>query len=157
MRSQDSLLPLEAEGVEVFLCGRKIVQNCSFKVGQGEFVGVIGPNGAGKSTLMKSLRGMLPLSAGSARVFGRPVHLLENKEAARLVAYMQQEVNVGFGFTALEVVLAGRYAYLPWWRNESAQDRFLARKYLAFTGTEELADKPVNQGFRRGTAAYLAS
>jgi zinc/manganese transport system ATP-binding protein len=36
----------------------------------GEFVAVLGPNGAGKSTLLRVLLGLLPLSAGSARVLG---------------------------------------------------------------------------------------
>ena len=34
---------------------------------------VLGPNGAGKSTLLKALLGVIPLSEGRARVFGRPV------------------------------------------------------------------------------------
>jgi len=103
------------------------------------------PNGAGKSTLLKSLRGMLPVASGRVSVFGHPIHSLGDKKAARLVAYMQQEVNVGFGFTALEVVLAGRYPYLNWWQNEAEEDHDIAKKYMAFTGIEALADKPVNQ------------
>ena len=136
---------LEASGVCVQLGGRDVVRNCSFMVGRGEFIGIIGPNGAGKSTLLRSLRNMEPLSAGSVRLFGREARELGDKQAARLVAYMQQEVNVGFGFTALELVLTGRYAHLTWWRNESAFDREIALKYMKFTGTVELADKPVNQ------------
>jgi zinc/manganese transport system ATP-binding protein len=37
---------------------------------EGEFVALLGPNGAGKSTLLQVLLGLLPLSAGSARVLG---------------------------------------------------------------------------------------
>lgn len=139
--NQDALV---VEGVSVNIGERTIIHNCSFKVGQGEFVGIIGPNGAGKSTLLKSLRGMLPLAFGQVSVFGHPIHRLGDKNAARLVAYMQQDVNVGFGFTALEVVLAGRYPYLEWWQNETAHDHHIAKEYMAFTGVEALADKPVN-------------
>ncbi|HWR38610.1 MAG TPA: ABC transporter ATP-binding protein [Patescibacteria group bacterium] len=123
----------------------KIINNCNFRVGRGEFVGIIGPNGAGKSTLLKGLRGMLPLVSGEVSVFDHPIHRLSDKKAARLIAYMQQEVNVGFGFTALELVLAGRYPYLQWWQHEREEDRRIAQKYMAFTGVEDLADKPVNQ------------
>jgi len=136
---------LVSEGVSVKIGERTIVHNCGFRVGRGEFVGIIGPNGAGKSTLLKSLRGMLPLASGQVSVFNHPIHSLGDKKAARLVAYMQQEVNVGFGFTALEVVLAGRYPYLKWWQNETEEDRHIAKKYMTFTGIEALADKPVNQ------------
>jgi zinc/manganese transport system ATP-binding protein len=36
----------------------------------GEFVALLGPNGSGKSTMLRALLGLLPLSAGSARVLG---------------------------------------------------------------------------------------
>lgn len=143
MREEEKVLI--ADNVSVNIGGRVIVQNCSFQVGRGEFVGIIGPNGAGKSTLLKGLRGILPLVSGQVSVFGHPIHGLGDKNAARLVAYMQQEINVGFGFTALEVVLTGRYSYLKWWQNETEHDRYIARKYMAFTGVEALADKPLNR------------
>ncbi len=143
IRKQPSALV--ADGVCVKIGNKEIVHNCTFQVKQGEFVGIIGPNGAGKSTLLKSLRGMLPVASGCVSVFDHPIHSLGDKYAARLVAYMQQEVNVGFGFTALEVVLAGRYPYLKWWQNETEKDRQIAKKYMTFTGVGGLADKPVNQ------------
>ncbi|WP_378952748.1 ABC transporter ATP-binding protein [Pelosinus sp. sgz500959] len=136
---------LVADNVCVQIGDKKIVHHCSFTATRGEFIGIIGPNGAGKSTLLKSLRGMLPVSAGEVKVFNHPIHRLGDKNAARLVAYMQQEVNVGFGFTALEVVLAGRYPYLKWWENERDADRQIAEKYMAFTGVTPLAHEPVNQ------------
>ena len=40
------------------------LRNCSFKVRQGESVGVIGPNGAGKSTLLLVLAGIIQPSEG---------------------------------------------------------------------------------------------
>src|SRR6185312_14362541 len=38
----------------------------------GEFAAVLGPNGAGKSTLLKAILGLVPLTAGSATILGRP-------------------------------------------------------------------------------------
>jgi len=137
--------PLVVDDISVNIGDKTIVSHCTFNVGHGEFIGIIGPNGAGKSTLLKSLRGMLPVTSGQVSVFGYSIHSLGDKKVACLVAYMQQEVNVGFGFTALEVVLAGRYPYLKWWQNETEEDRHIAKKYMAFTGTEALADKQVNQ------------
>jgi ABC-2 type transport system ATP-binding protein len=49
---------------------RKAVDDISFTIGEGEFVGYIGPNGAGKSTTIKMLAGILHPSAGSIRVAG---------------------------------------------------------------------------------------
>ncbi len=141
-KDQDALV---VDNIWVKIGERTILHDCGFKVGRGEFVGIIGPNGAGKSTLLKSLRGMLPIASGQVSVFGHLIHSLGDKKAARLVAYMQQDVTVGFGFTALEIVLAGRYPYLKWWQNEREKDHQIAKKYMAFTGTEALAHKPVSQ------------
>ncbi len=40
------------------------------RIERGELVAVLGPNGAGKSTLLQVFLGLLPLAAGTARVFG---------------------------------------------------------------------------------------
>jgi ABC-2 type transport system ATP-binding protein len=49
---------------------KRALDNVSFEVKEGEFVGMIGPNGAGKSTLIKVLTGILTPSSGKAEVLG---------------------------------------------------------------------------------------
>ncbi len=61
------------DGAGISLGGRHIWRAVSFDVEVGEFVAVLGPNGSGKSTLLKALLGLLPLTEGHVRVFGRPV------------------------------------------------------------------------------------
>jgi lipopolysaccharide transport system ATP-binding protein len=53
------------------------LRNISFKVKQGEAVGIIGPNGAGKSTLLKVLSRITEPTEGSAEIRGRVRALLE--------------------------------------------------------------------------------
>jgi len=122
---------------------KKILKHITCKIGTGEFVGIIGPNGAGKSTLLRCMRGFLPLTEGEIKIHGRSITKISNKELAYQIAYMQQEVNIGFGYTGLEVVLAGRYPYLKWWQNEQEEDLAIAFKYMEFTGVDSLANKPV--------------
>ena len=57
----------------VRLGGKVVWRDVSFEVAGGEFVAILGPNGAGKSTLLKALLGIVPLTAGSVKVFGQPV------------------------------------------------------------------------------------
>lgn len=136
---------LAAVNVGVTIGNKAILRDVSLTVRPGEFIGIIGPNGAGKSTLLRGLRGLGPVTSGDVQVFGQPIRTMGDKQLAHLVAYMQQEVNVGFRFTALEVVLAGRYPYLKWWQNEQSEDYEIAKKYMAFTGVEALAEKSVQQ------------
>lgn len=46
------------------------VDNISFIVGAGEFIGFIGPNGAGKTTTLKILSGLLYPTKGKVKVLG---------------------------------------------------------------------------------------
>lgn len=46
------------------------VDNVSFQIKEGEFVGFLGPNGAGKTTTLKMLAGLLFPSRGTASVMG---------------------------------------------------------------------------------------
>ncbi len=48
----------------------KAVDNVSFEINQGEFVGFIGPNGAGKTTTLKMLSGLLYPTSGEVDVLG---------------------------------------------------------------------------------------
>ena len=136
---------LAAINVGVTIDEKVILRDISFAATPGEFIGIIGPNGAGKSTLLRGLRGMGAIASGDVQVFGQSIRTMGDKQLARAVAYMQQDVNIGFGFNALEVVLAGRYPYLKWWQNEQSEDYAIARKYMAFTGVEALAEKSVQQ------------
>jgi branched-chain amino acid transport system ATP-binding protein len=44
--------------------GLVVIDRLSFKVEQGEIVGILGPNGAGKTTLFNMIAGVLPPSGG---------------------------------------------------------------------------------------------
>src|SRR5215468_3684725 len=53
--------------------GFTAVSNVSFRVDQGEILGLIGPNGSGKSTIFNMLSGTLVPNAGSIRFEGREI------------------------------------------------------------------------------------
>lgn len=53
------------------------VEDVSFRIEKGDFLGIIGTNGAGKSTILKSIAGILPPQKGEIAVDGRVVALLE--------------------------------------------------------------------------------
>ncbi len=54
--------------------GRKtVLEAASLSVTAGEVVGVVRPNGAVKTSLLRAALGLLPLSAGEARLSARPI------------------------------------------------------------------------------------
>jgi len=64
---------LAADAISVSFGGLKAVDGVSFKLTQGEIVGLIGPNGAGKTTLFNSLVGLQKLTAGEIFLEGRGI------------------------------------------------------------------------------------
>jgi branched-chain amino acid transport system ATP-binding protein len=79
---------LEVAGLSKRFGGFTAVNNVSFKVDQGEILGLIGPNGSGKSTIFNMLSGMLAPTAGSIRfcgheIAGHPPHLIINRGIGR--------------------------------------------------------------------------
>ena len=69
------------------------VDRVSFRIRRGEIFGFLGSNGCGKTTTMKMLTGLLPTSAGEARLFG---HAVDPHDIAgrRRVGYMSQSFSL---------------------------------------------------------------
>ena len=124
---------------------KTIVQDVNFGLKEGELVGIIGCNGAGKSTLLKSIRGFLPIKSGEIDCYGKPLNSYNEKELALKIAYLQQQVQVNFDYSCLEVVMAGRYPHKKWWQEENDNDEKIALACLEYTGTLDLADRNFNQ------------
>jgi ABC-2 type transport system ATP-binding protein len=61
--------------------GRAVVDGVSFALEPGTVTGFLGPNGAGKTTTMRMITGLVPASAGTATVDGRPYAGLPNPAA----------------------------------------------------------------------------
>ncbi|PPK42163.1 zinc/manganese transport system ATP-binding protein [Trinickia symbiotica] len=64
---------LEFDRATLMLGGRTILNEASFAIDEGEFIGVLGPNGAGKTTLMRAVLGLVPVASGAIRVAGQAV------------------------------------------------------------------------------------
>ena len=70
---------------------RQVLKGVSFRIGEGESVGLIGANGAGKSTIMKLLLGLLEPTGGSVLVKGTPVSKSSLAEVRRTLGFVLQD------------------------------------------------------------------
>jgi ABC-type multidrug transport system ATPase subunit len=62
---------VKVEGVTKRFKGRRVLDDVSFSVRQGEVLGLIGPNGAGKTTLFECLSGLLAANGGTIKSRGQ--------------------------------------------------------------------------------------
>jgi tungstate transport system ATP-binding protein len=69
---RDSLLPIEANGVQFEAAGRHLIDGVDLRLEDLALTVVLGPNGAGKSLMLRLLHGLIAPSAGTIRFGGRP-------------------------------------------------------------------------------------
>src|SRR5437660_1725693 len=113
----------------------RVLDGVSLSVPRGSIVGLIGPNGSGKTTVIRLLSGTLKPTSGSVQLDGTALSLLSRRDLARRVAVVPQDTHVTFDFSAIEIVLMGRYAHLGAFALEGPDDFAVGRQALAATGT----------------------
>ena len=64
--------------------GLRAIDNVSFKVSKGEFVGLIGPNGCGKTTTFNCISGLLDATKGEVEIFGEDATKLRPDQIQKL-------------------------------------------------------------------------
>ena len=121
----------------------KILENLSFEVKPGAFVGITGPNGAGKTTLLNLLCGLLSPKAGSIRIDAADIESYCVKELARKVAVVRQEFVPVFDFTVEETVMMARTPYLGAFGFEGRADREIVTEAIEATDTTGFASRPL--------------
>lgn len=101
--------PIEISGLSVSYPGIQALDNVSFAVGEGDFVGVIGPNGAGKSTLFACMLGINTSYTGTVKLFGQDIR--KSRRMLRSLGYVPQILHFerNFPATVREVVRMGMW------------------------------------------------
>lgn len=87
--------------------GRRVVNDVSVNVRQGEIVGLLGPNGAGKTTTFYMLVGLIAPQSGRIQLDGRDVTGMPMYERARQgIGYLSQEPSIFRKLTVEQNILA---------------------------------------------------
>src|SRR5271165_1786024 len=91
--SDDKTPAIEAEGLTRRFGDFVAVDHVSFRIARGEIFGFLGSNGCGKTTTMKMMTGLLPVTEGSAKLFGKPMGA-DDMQARQNVGYMSQAFSL---------------------------------------------------------------
>jgi iron complex transport system ATP-binding protein len=121
------------------------VRDVTLDISAGELLGILGPNGSGKSTLLKIMDGILLPQEGETRLGNHNISALGRTELAKKVAFVAQETSFKFSFSALEVVLMGRFPHLGRWRFEGKRDLDIVCHCLETVHALELADRSIHE------------
>ena len=120
---------------------KRAVDDISFEIDKGEFIGYIGPNGAGKSTTIKMLTGILVPSSGSCLVNGVVPYRDRKRNAKKIGVVFGQRSQLWWDLPIEDTyrMLAHMYDVRKNVYNERI--KFLSK----LLGLEEFWEKPVRQ------------
>lgn len=84
---------IRVEGISKEFGKRRVLDNVSFELRQGEVLGFLGPNGAGKTTTMRIVTGFFPPTEGKVLIGG--ADLFKNPNAAKKkIGYLPESANL---------------------------------------------------------------
>jgi ABC-type multidrug transport system ATPase subunit len=147
----DAVKRVRVEGVG----NRAILDQVSFQVCPGQFVGILGASGSGKSTLMKSVAGIVGLTSGTILLDGMPLSSATPTHQS-LVAYLPQDVVIHEALTP--AVALDYIAQLKELGNSETIRAGLVRDVLTRVGMTERANVPIQRlsGGQRKRVALAA-
>jgi zinc/manganese transport system ATP-binding protein len=125
---------------------RPAIKGINLTLKRNELVYIVGPNASGKTTLLETINGLLPPFKGKISVFGLDIQSNGRKIRCQ-IGYVPQDfmVKPGEPYTALDVVLMGRYGHIGFLYHPEEKDKKNALEAMKLIGIEELADRPMGK------------
>jgi iron complex transport system ATP-binding protein len=136
---------IEANSISFRYLEDWVLQDVSFQVGKGEFIGVISPNGSGKTTLLKVLYRLLSPQRGEVFFERVPLKKMSQRDIAKKIAVVAQETYPAFPFRVIEIVLMGRSPYLGHLMFEREKDLEIAKKAMEWTEILPISERPLDE------------
>lgn len=133
---------MHVKGLSLTLQGISILRDVSFRLRPGQWLMLVGPNGAGKSSLLHALAQGRPYE-GQVLFEGRDVARMRGRERARCMGMLTQLNEVGYAFTARELIRLGRYAYGGFLRGADDQEEQMILEAARMTGVEDILSQNV--------------
>jgi zinc transport system ATP-binding protein len=133
---------IDVQNVWLSFRGMTVLEDITFSIEPGEFVGLIGPNGGGKSVLLKVILGLQKPDRGSVRIFGQPP-----EQAGGAFAYVPQypPFDPRFPIRVIDVVMLGRLGTRGLLRRHTADDRARAMAALEEVQADDLAGREIGK------------
>lgn len=131
---------------------RKVVNNVSLQVGQGEIVGLLGPNGAGKTTSFYMIVGMIRANGGSIHLDDREITGLPMYRRGQLgIGYLPQEASVFRSLSVEDNIMAVLEMATKYKRKERKERAEQLMEEFGITHIRKSMGKVLSGGERRRT------
>jgi zinc transport system ATP-binding protein len=136
---------LEVSGLHVNRSNSVVIEDTTFTIHQGDYVGIVGPNGGGKTTLLLALLNILPRTKGTISLFGENIESFKDWEKVAYVPQHAVNFDSQFPLTVRELVALGRVNRGNLGRTLKHEDWESVDEALEFMGISEIAGRRIGQ------------
>ncbi|WP_395399928.1 ABC transporter ATP-binding protein [Arthrobacter sp. UC242_113] len=136
---------LQARDLTLQYDQRRVVENLTAEIPEGQMTMIVGANACGKSTLLRGLSRLLKPAGGTVTLDGKDIHSRPARELARTLGLLPQHPTAPDGITVRDLVGRGRYPHQGFFRSWSEKDDAAVQRALEATETLELAGRNVDE------------
>lgn len=138
-------MPFDLQNICFQYAAKPVIENLSITFDTGLFYGIIGPNGSGKTTLIDLMSGHAQPASGKIQYQGKTLAAYQRKDLAREIALVPQDFYINFPYSVKEVVMMGRYPYIPRFAAPSPEDIGIVNSIMADAGICDFAERYITE------------
>ncbi len=136
---------ISVENLSFAYNSNNVLNDISFSVNEGDYVGLVGPNGSGKTTLIKLILGLLNPKKGNILLFG--INSSEFKNWHK-IGYLPQKLgnfNPFFPATVKEIVSLGLFSKKKFPKRITASDEIEINEAMKLMEVFDIKDKLIGE------------
>ncbi len=138
-------IQIEFENVCFSYPNNVVLEDVSFKISKGKYIGIIGPNGGGKTTALKLILGLIKPLSGEIKILGHKAGNLSDPAALGYVSQHAAHTSINFPATVREIVESGRTPKKNLFSTWNAKDKTAVKSALEAAGIKDLQNKLLNE------------
>jgi len=135
---------LEAENINCFKNGYRVIKNLNLKITYSENVILIGPNGSGKSSLIEVInRNIYPVIAYESKLKIFDKELINLWELRKRISTVNNDIKnrINPNLNVFELILSGIYGKYCYVQNKSERDSYKVEKIMKKMNIANLSKK----------------
>lgn len=118
-----------------------VLQDISFSVKKGDYIGLVGPNGSGKTTLIKTILGIIKPAKGKIKLFGYDPEVFTLWDKIGYLPQKMSAINPSFPTTIEEIVALGLLSKKNFPKKITTNDKIAINRVLELLGIADIRKK----------------
>lgn len=136
---------ISAKDVSFGYDGENVLDNISFEINKGDYIGIIGSNGAGKSTLVKLILGEIKPISGEINLFNKNINRFHNWNKISYIPQNAGQISKDFPATVFETVMSSMYSKIGAFKLPRKAHKKKVHEALKLVGMDEYSKRLIGK------------